>query len=137
MDKEVKYIRFDFENVEHITISIDDILYMEIRDITETHRKFTLEKTIMKTNHCNYLKVCVNKKARVGGFCLLSRPYLARLINYNDLCSISYLNEKKQIIMSIDVPYKTKYDSVGEENLNESIEYDKDGNIKITVDGNK
>ena len=44
---------------------------------------------------------------------------------------------KKQIIMSIELPYKTKYDSVGEENLNESIEYDKDGNIKITVDGNK
>ncbi len=68
---------------------------------------------------------------------MLSRPYLARLINYNDLASISYLNGKKQIIMSIDLPYKTEYDSVGEENLNQSTGYDKDGNIEITVDGNK
>ncbi len=68
MDKEVKYIDFVFENVEYIRLSIDDILCMEIRDITETHRKLTLEKTIMKTNYCGYLNVCVNKKSESRRF---------------------------------------------------------------------
>lgn len=133
MEKEVKYIRFDLENCEDITINVKDIVEMRIGNLTETHKIYPLDKfkTIVKSYDCSYLYICISKNARVTGNCWGSPVCIERLINFNDIVDIVYLDgNKEEELMKIYVPYD---DNAHEDNLNQSYRYDSRDNLEILI----
>lgn len=108
MRKEVKYIYLDLENCEHITIGIKDVEYLYIDGITESNSISEGVTKLEKTRCCESFYLCLNKRinTKFESLSELSEDTVfKRLMSGKDIVSISYLDDSKNEIDNIFVPY--------------------------------
>ena len=136
MKQEIKYIQIGLENVEVINIGIEDIEYMDLDVISDRDTIYKWgEKNIERWRYCQKLHICINKKVdkeypTYGG--TSDFTVFERLLKFNDIVDITYLDGNKNRVESIYVPWKDNA-SNEDENDNQLSKLDKDGNLEILI----
>ena len=98
MELNVKYVRFELENCQHVTVRIDNLERFELEGICENDSLMPCvrKNVIDRTWRCRKMTVCISKEAdkkiefwdKVDGF-----TNFERLTAYNDIVSITYLDD--------------------------------------------
>lgn len=136
MEERIHFIQIVLENVETINIDINDIEFMHINGICEQDFIYrTAEKKIQKNKWCSSINICINKRADkyydTGWYDDLT--VFQRIQKWSDIVSISYLDESKNEVETIYVPWlDEKCDC---DNHYQSSKIDKDGNLEIIIKG--
>jgi len=143
MELNVKYVRFELENCQHVTVRVDNLERFELEGICESDGLMPCvrKNVIDRTWRCRKMTVSICKEAdkkiefwdKVDGF-----TNFERLTAYNDIVSITYLDDSGLDMESIYLPWKDKVNSEGRacdtENANQSSRIDDDGNLLIVVE---
>lgn len=143
MELNVKYVRFELENCQRVTVRIDNLERFELEGICENDGLMPCvrKNVIDRTWRCKKMTVCISKEAdkkiefwdKVDGF-----TNFERLTAYNDIVSITYLDDSGLDMESIYLPWKDEVNSEGRicdtENANQSSRLDDDGNLLIVVE---
>ncbi len=132
-----KYIELDFENLEAAIIDMSDITNLSVRDIKESHRFWhshgkNFASIIRECSRLDLLlPLSANKECDVvfedKGILLFDR-----LLKYDDIVSIAYLDEEKNPISVIEVPWN--YEDSETENTFQKTSIGDDGSIRIIID---
>lgn len=104
--KEAKYIDIVLENVESICIDLKNIEYIHLEGVRDYEDKF--ENSDCR-KCCRSLKLCINKKAnkKYPSFCdeISELKMFDRLKKYNDIVYIQYLDNEKNVLETMYVPW--------------------------------
>ncbi len=132
MLEDIKYVRLGLENVEIIDINIKDIDLM-IQDISE------FDLTVMNSSLIKRRKEC--KKAFFTLLKTADKPYdeksettvFERLRKFNDIIDISYLDENKNEIDTIYMPWEYNTFNLAE-NIYQKSKIDDYGRLQILIE---
>lgn len=115
---------------------------MSLHCIAEQDSISRCDKKVVKSEYCQSLQICINKKVdkkypNYGGSNDLT--VFERLPKFNDIVDITNLDGNKNILESIYVSWRDKVTDnswfSGETNLNQTSKIDKDGNLEIIAKG--
>lgn len=143
MELKVKYVRFELENCQHVTVRVENLKRFNLEGICENDDLMNCvrTKTIERTWSCRKMTACICKEAdkkiefwdKVSGF-----TNFERLTGYDDIVSITYLDYTGLEMESIYLPWKDKVGPDGRvcdtENAYQSSRLDEDGNLLIFVE---
>ena len=136
--EEIKYIALGLENVEVIVININDVNFMRIDGVYENHYidQYTSTKEFRKMKYCKSLRLSLNPRANkfyheYGASLYEDAKAFERLLLFNDLVDVTYMDKDKNHIESIYLPWDFNYsDNV---NAFQVTKLDKKGNLEIIV----
>lgn len=142
MEQEIKYIQIGLENVEVIDIDVKNIEYMSLHGIADRDTISRCDKKVWRSKYCQSLHICINKKAdkKYSNYGEdIDLTVFERLSKFDDIVDITYLDDKKNRLETIYVPWSDKATDnpwfSGDTNINQSTKIDKDGNLEILVKG--
>ena len=138
MEQEIKYVQIGLENTEVIDVEVTDIQFMLIEGIKGFDTIPTAPvKTVKRRKTCSsffiILKKKIDKKYRTYGG-LSKYTVFERLIKYSDIVDITYLNESKGVVDSLNVPWKEWRDA-GETNNYQHNKVNEYGDLEILIKG--
>ena len=135
METSIKYLEIGFESVETLLIDINDVKELIIKRITESHHIEGINKKLITRKRCKKLSLTLGRTADK-----MYRPRYSnepistfyRLTKYDDIVDITYLDENKNIIDSVYVPWKNRETS-GDNNQYQSHRITKNGDLEINI----
>ena len=138
MEERVTFIDIGFENLEWITLKVQDIVSMRLEGISENHSIIWCrsENNIEKSKGCSYLHLVIspeaNKQYKVFSDKKSKLTVFERIQKFNDIENIGYLNVHEELLDSFQVVWKDK-DDKGLENVYQKSFINEKGQLEIIV----
>lgn len=136
MSVEAKYIELVLENVESICIDLKNVEYICLEGIRDYEPDY---KNSACCKYCRSIKLCINKKANKKYPSFLDEisdlKVFDRLKEYNDIVCIEYLDNEKNILKTMYVPWDVDDDCYENwTNPNMETNINENGDLEIIIE---
>ncbi len=142
MEERVTFVDIGFENLECITLNVNDIVSMRLEGISENHSIIWCrsDKNIEKWKSCSSFHLVIspnaNKQYNVFGDIKSKDTVFERFQKYNDIVNIGYLNVHGVLLDSFNVSWKDK-DDEGLENVYQKSFINEKGELEVIISKDK
>ena len=129
--EEPRIIQLTLENVEVISIDIQDVNYMRLTNVHEDHVIGVRDSFVETFIECSKACIELSSKANKKYDAFSEFNSFERLIKYPDIVSIDYINGYNECLKRIFVPWNDAYE---EENMYQTTTINENGDLVITIE---